>query len=125
MLPCDVDLDGIDEHYEVGIMKGHCTLRPSKRLELSPTLKFKTRNGFRRDKARVEDVLVGGDIERVRLRRTGEPDVGDLAAAVIFRMEENSLPRRSGSSVARNCSSSTTSSGTTTTSSGRRRSPKW
>ena len=124
MLPCDVDLDGIDEHYEVGIMKGHCTLRPSKRLELSPTLKFKARNGFRRDKARVEDVLVGGDIERVRLRRTGETDVGDLAAAVIFRME-NSLPRRSGSSVARNCSSSTTSSGTTTTSSGRRRSPKW
>jgi hypothetical protein len=124
MLPCGVDLDGVDEHYEVGIMEGHCTLRPSKRLELSPTLKFKARNGFRRAKARVEDVLVGGDIERVRLRRTGVTDVGDLAAAVIFRME-NSLPRRSGSSVARNCSSSTTSSGTTTSSSGRRRSPKW
>lgn len=103
-LQYDVDIDGDDEHYEVGILKGRYTFRPSKKLELSPMLKVTARNGFRRDEARVDDVAaapfvtdadgveVASGVDRVRLRRIDETDVRDMAAAVIFRVENQFTP---------------------------------
>jgi hypothetical protein len=103
-LQYDVDVDGDNEHYEVGILKGRYTFRPSKKLELSPMLKVTVRNGFRRDEARLEDAAVAAfvtdddgievpsGVERVRLRLIEETDVRDMAAAVIFRVENQFTP---------------------------------
>jgi hypothetical protein len=103
-LQYDLDIDGEDEQYEVGILKARYTFRPSKKLEVSPMLKYTVRDGFRRDEARLEDVavaaLVTGDdgievpsgVERVRLRRIDETDVRDMATAVILRVENQFTP---------------------------------
>lgn len=43
----DVDLDGKDQHYEVGIAKANYRFRPSKSIEIIPMYKYKIRNGFK------------------------------------------------------------------------------
>ncbi len=46
-LQYDIDLDGKDQHYEVGIIKANYRFRPSKSIEIIPMYKYKIRNGFK------------------------------------------------------------------------------
>jgi hypothetical protein len=46
-LQYDMDLEGDDEHYEVGIIKTNYRMRPSKSIEIIPMYKYKIRNGFK------------------------------------------------------------------------------
>jgi hypothetical protein len=46
-LQYDMDLDGKDNHYEVGIIKANYRLRPSKSIEIIPMYKYRIRNGFK------------------------------------------------------------------------------
>ena len=87
----DLDMDGADEHYEVGIFKTLYRLRPSKSLEISPMLKYTVRNGFLMAESRIDAVRVSGEIDgesmsdHVRLREIGHAHVRDMATAVILK----------------------------------------
>ena len=43
----DMDIDGKDKNYEVGIIKTNYRLRPSKSIEIIPMYKYRIRNGFK------------------------------------------------------------------------------
>ena len=90
-LQYDMDLDGDDQHYEVGIIKTNYRMRPSKSIEIIPMYKYKIRNGF---KMAVEEDIVkllqwqweGEDKEYlVRLRRIDTADVRDQMHAFILK----------------------------------------
>jgi hypothetical protein len=90
-LQYDMDLDGDDQHYEVGIIKTNYRMRPSKSIEIIPMYKYKIRNGF---KMAVEEDIVklfrwkweGEDREfLVRLRRIHTADVRDQMHAFILK----------------------------------------
>jgi hypothetical protein len=90
-LQYDMDLEGDDKHYEVGIVKTNYRVRPSKSIEIIPMYKYKIRNGF---KMVVEEDIVrflkwryeGEDKEyTVRLRTTGTEDVRDQMHALILK----------------------------------------
>jgi hypothetical protein len=87
----DLDMDGADEHYEVGIFKTLYRLRPSKSLEISPMLKYTVRNGFLMAESRIGATRISGEIgeestsDHVRLREIGHAHVRDMATAVILK----------------------------------------
>ena len=87
----DLDMDGADEHYEVGIFKTLYRLRPSKSLEISPMLKYTVRNGFLMAESRIGAMRVSGEVDGesvsdyVRLREIGHAHVRDMATAVILK----------------------------------------
>ncbi len=90
-LQYDMDLDGDDQHYEVGIIKTNYRMRPSKSIEIIPMYKYKIRNGF---KMAVEEDIVkllqwrqdGEDKEHlVRLRKIDTADVRDQMHAFILK----------------------------------------
>lgn len=90
-LQYDMDLDGDDQHYEVGIIKTNYRMRPSKSIEIIPMYKYKIRNGF---KMAVEEDIVkllqwkweGEDREfLVRLRKVHTADVRDQMHAFILK----------------------------------------
>ena len=87
----DLDMDGADEHYEVGIFKTLYRLRPSKSLEISPMLKYTVRNGFLMAESRIGATRISGEIDEesasdhVRLREIGHAHVRDMATAVILK----------------------------------------
>ena len=87
----DLDMDGADEHYEVGIFKTLYRLRPSKSLEISPMLKYTVRNGFLMAESRIGAMRVSGEVDgesvsdHVRLREIGHAHVRDMATAMILK----------------------------------------
>ena len=91
-LQYDLDFDGDNEHYEVGILKVNYRMRPSKSLEVSPMFKFTARNGFKMTEDHPQDLLLTGLINeedvsfRVRLRQIDQAHVRDVSPALIFKV---------------------------------------
>jgi hypothetical protein len=91
-LQYDIDYDGDNEHYEVGIFKTLYRLRPSKSLEISPMFKYTIRNGFRMAEDRFEYLTLRGEIDgrdivrRIRLRQIESAHVRDMAPALILKV---------------------------------------
>lgn len=91
-LQYDIDFDGDNEHYEVGIFKTLYRLRPSKSLEISPMFKYTVRNGFRMAEDRFEYLKLQGrvddrDISRdIRLRQIEQAHVRDMTPALILKV---------------------------------------
>ena len=91
-LQYDIDFDGDNEHYEVGIFKTLYRLRPSKSLEISPMFKYTIRNGFRMAEDRLEYLNLRGEIDEVeisrdlRLRQIEQAHVRDMAPALILKV---------------------------------------
>ncbi len=91
-LQYDIDFDGDNEHYEVGIFKTFYRLRPSKSLEISPMFKYTIRNGFRMAEDRLEYLNLRGEIDEVeisrdlRLRQIEQAHVRDMTPALILKV---------------------------------------
>ena len=91
-LQYDIDFDGDNEHYEVGIFKTLYRLRPSKSLEISPMFKYTIRNGFRMAEDRLEYLNLHAriddrDISReLRLRQIEQAHVRDVTPALILKV---------------------------------------
>ena len=91
-LQYDIDFDGDNEHYEVGIFKTLYRLRPSKSLEISPMFKYTIRNGFRMAEDRLEYLNLRGEIDEVeisrdlRLRQIEQAHVRDMTPALILKV---------------------------------------
>ncbi len=91
-LQYDIDFDGDNEHYEVGIFKTLYRLRPSKSLEISPMFKYTVRNGFRMAEDRLEYLNLHAriddrDISReLRLRQIEQAHVRDMTPALILKV---------------------------------------
>ena len=91
-LQYDIDFDGDNEHYEVGIFKTFYRLRPSKSLEISPMFKYTIRNGFRMAEDRLEYLNLRGEIDGVeisrdlRLRQIEQAHVRDMTPALILKV---------------------------------------
>ncbi len=91
-LQYDLDFDGDNQHYEVGIVKFNYRMRPSKSLEVSPMFKYTIRNGFKMTEDRPEDLLLMAEIDgekvpqRIRLRRIEQAYVRDISPALIFKV---------------------------------------
>ena len=87
----DMDFDGEDTHYEVGIFKTSYRYRPSKSLEIIPQYKFMARNGFKMVEERSKDYFVteekeGKKIEhRIRLRELAQTRVRDISNVFIIK----------------------------------------
>ncbi|MBD3181431.1 hypothetical protein GF312_04010 [Candidatus Poribacteria bacterium] len=91
-LQYDLDLDGDNKHYEVGIIKTNYRVRPSKSIEIIPMYKYKIRNGFKM--AEEKDVITflewtndeGEEKDyTVRLRTIDNTDVRDQMHAFILK----------------------------------------
>ncbi|HIE29436.1 TPA: hypothetical protein EYP66_19380 [Candidatus Poribacteria bacterium] len=87
----DIDFDGDNEHYQVGIFKTHYRMRPSKSIEIIPMYKYLFRNGFKMAEERVkhraieekkDDETIEYDI---RLRDVEQMDVRDQSQAFILK----------------------------------------
>jgi len=91
-LQYDIDFDGDNEHYEVGIFKTLYRLRPSKSLEISPMFKYTIRNGFRMAEDRLEYLNLHAriddrDISReLRFRQIEQAHVRDMTPALILKI---------------------------------------
>ena len=91
-LQYDIDFDGDNEHYEVGIFKTFYRLRPSKSLEISPMFKYTIRNGFRMAEDRLEYLNLRGEIDGrdisrdLRLRQIEQAHVRDMTPALILKV---------------------------------------
>ena len=91
-LQYDIDFDGDNEHYEVGIFKSLYRFRPSKSLEISPMFKYTIRNGFRMAEDRLEYLNLQGRIDdrdvtrEVRLRQFEQTHVRDITPALILKV---------------------------------------
>ena len=91
-LQYDIDFDGDNEHYEVGIFKTLYRLRPSKSLEISPMFKYTIRNGFRMAEDRLEYLNLRGEIDGrdisrdLRLRQIEQAHVRDMTPALILKV---------------------------------------
>ena len=91
-LQYDIDFDGDNEHYEVGIFKTFYRLRPSKSLEISPMFKYTIRNGFRMAEDRLEYLNLRGEIDGVeisrdlRLRQIEQAHVRDMTPVLILKV---------------------------------------
>lgn len=87
----DMDFDGEDSHYEVGIFKTNYRYRPSKSLEVIPQYKLMARNGFKMVEERPKDYFVteekkGKRIEhRIRLRELAQTRVRDISNVFIIK----------------------------------------
>ena len=87
----DMDLDGNDKNYEVGIIKANYRLRPSKSIEIIPMYKYRVRNGFKlaEEKNIVKPLqwkLYDKDWEyTLRLRTIVPADVRDQTHAFILK----------------------------------------
>ena len=90
-LQYDMDLDGKDKHYEVGIIKANYRIRPSKSLEIIPMYKYKIRNGFKiaEEKYTANLLSLAQDKEEkqymLRLRNIGIADTRDQMHAFILK----------------------------------------
>ncbi len=90
-LQYDMDLDGADQHYEVGIIKTNYRMRPSKSIEIIPMYKYKIRNGFKMAEEQdlihlLKWVYEGEDREYLlRLRTIASEDVRDQMHAFILK----------------------------------------
>lgn len=88
----DIDFDGDNQHYEVGIFKTLYRLRPSKSLEISPMFKFTIRNGFRMAEERLEYLNLHARIDdrdvsrELRLRQIEQAHVQDMTPALILKV---------------------------------------
>ena len=91
-LQYDIDFDGDNEHYEVGIFKSLYRFRPSKSLEISPMFKWTIRNGFRMAEDRLEYLKLQGRIDdrdvtrEIRLRQFEQAHVRDMTPALILKV---------------------------------------
>ncbi len=91
-LQYDIDFDGDNEHYEVGIFKSLYRFRPSKSLEISPMFKYTIRNGFRMAEDRLEYLNLQGRIDErdvtreIRLRQFDQAHVRDMTPALILKV---------------------------------------
>ena len=91
-LQYDIDFEGDNEHYEVGIFKTLYRLRPTKSLEISPMFKYTIRNGFRMAEDRLEYLTLRGEIDgtdilrRIRLRQIEQAHVRDMTPALILKV---------------------------------------
>ncbi len=91
-LQYDIDFDGKNEHYEVGIFKTLYRLRPSKSLEISPMFKYTIRNGFRMAEDRLNYFTLSGEIDGrdisrdLRLRQIEKTHVRDMTPALILKV---------------------------------------
>ncbi len=91
-LQYDIDFDGDNEHYEVGIFKTLYRLRPSKSLEISPMFKYTIRNGFRMAEDRLEYLNLHARIDdrdvsrEFRLRQIEQAHVRDVTPALILKV---------------------------------------
>ncbi len=91
-LQYDIDFDGDNEHYEVGIFKSLYRFRPSKSLEISPMFKYTIRNGFRMAEDRLEYLNLQGRIDErdvtreIRLRQFEQAHVRDMTPALILKV---------------------------------------
>ena len=91
-LQYDIDFDGNNEHYEVGIFKTLYRFRPSKSLEISPMFKYTIRNGFRMAEDRLEYLNLHGRIDdrdvtrEIRLRQFEQRHVRDTTPALILKV---------------------------------------
>ena len=91
-LQYDIDFDGNNEHYEVGIFKTLYRLRPSKSLEISPMFKYTIRNGFRMAEDRLEYLNLHARIDdrdvsrELRLRQIEQAHVRDMTPALILKV---------------------------------------
>lgn len=87
----DIDLDGEDQHYEVGIIKMNYRIRPSKSIEVIPMYKYKIRSGFKiaeeKDIAKFLKWSVDGAEYQntLRLRMIDTADVRDQMHAFILK----------------------------------------
>ena len=90
-LQLDLDFEGEDTHYEVGIFKASYRFRPSKSLEIIPQYKFAARNGFKMVEEVPWDLFVveekkEGEVERrIRLRKLVQTEVRDLTNLFIIK----------------------------------------
>ena len=90
-LQYNLDSDGGNEHYEVGILKTNYRMRPSKSLEITPMFKYMVRNGFKMAEDRVEHLLLTGEIDgeaisrNIRLRQIEATHVRDMVATFILK----------------------------------------
>lgn len=90
-LQYDMDLEGDDQHYEVGIIKTNYRMRPSKSIEIIPMYKYKIRNGFKmveeKDIVRFLKWKYGDEDKEytVRLRTIDTESVRDQVHAFILK----------------------------------------
>ncbi|MGQ9607764.1 MAG: hypothetical protein ACUVWN_00550 [bacterium] len=87
-LQYDMDLDGKDQHYEVGIVKANYRIRPSKSIEIIPMYKYKIRNGFKIAEEKYIAKLLDLSKDKqymLRLRNIGPADIRDQMHAFIIK----------------------------------------
>lgn len=87
-LQYDMDLDGKDQHYEVGIIKANYRIRPSKSVEIIPMYKYKIRNGFKIAEEKYIAKLLDLSQDKqymLRLRNIGPTDIRDQMHAFIIK----------------------------------------
>ncbi|MGB9595738.1 MAG: hypothetical protein ACPL7B_05605 [Candidatus Poribacteria bacterium] len=87
----DADLDGKDQHYEVGIAKANYRFRPSKSIEIIPMYKYKIRNGFKIAEERDMVKILQWKVDNVdnqytlRLRTIDTANIQDQMHAFILK----------------------------------------
>lgn len=87
-LQYDMDLDGKDQHYGVGIIKANYRIRPSKSVEIIPMYKYKIRNGFKIAEEKYIAKLLDLSQDKqymLRLRNIGPADIRDQMHAFIIK----------------------------------------